>query len=185
MFHPAAHHKWTWSVFVLKRYEWHKKPVLTVWHTDWLTGTHMKHAAIRSFLTDDLKMGKWGQAFFFFFLVCFLFFVCLSVWFFFFFFLLFTFQNHWHLFWGYQNGNFLPGKSISHRKKFKKNDFAPSEKYSSYAPAILNAAMVISQGFFCLINDKLSFVLCQGFCGMLSFVWEKNNMLFLLDWEVL
>ena len=28
------------------------------------------------------------------------------------------------------NGNFLPGKSISHRGK---NDFAPSEKYSSYA----------------------------------------------------
>ena len=33
--------------------------------------------------------------------------------------------------WVYQNGNFLMGK-----KKFNagKNDFAPSEKYSSYAP---------------------------------------------------
>ena len=27
--------------------------------------------------------------------------------------LFFTFQNHWNLLWVYQNGNFLPGKSIS------------------------------------------------------------------------
>ena len=47
-----------------------------------------------------------------------------------FFFLLFTFQNHWNLFWVYQNRNFLLGKSISCQEK----DFAPSEKYSSYAP---------------------------------------------------
>ena len=37
--------------------------------------------------------------------------------------------------WVYQNGNFLPEKSISQQeKKIRKNDFAPSEKYSSYAP---------------------------------------------------
>ena len=52
------------------------------------------------------------------------------------FFWLFTFQNHCYLFWVFQNLNFLPGKSISRReKKFRKNDFAPSEKYSSYASA--------------------------------------------------
>ena len=44
-------------------------------------------------------------------------------------FLLFTFVNHWNLFWVYQNGNFLPGRKI------RKSDFAHSEKYSSYAPA--------------------------------------------------
>ena len=36
---------------------------------------------------------------------------------FFFFFLLFTFENDKNLFWVYQNGNFLPGKSISRREK--------------------------------------------------------------------
>ena len=35
----------------------------------------------------------------------------------------------------YQNGNFLPGKSISRREKNQENDFAPSEKFSCYAPA--------------------------------------------------
>ena len=54
--------------------------------------------------------------------------------FFFFFFLLFTFQNDKNLFWVYQNGNFLSGKSISCREKIKKNDFAPSGKFSCYAP---------------------------------------------------
>ena len=34
----------------------------------------------------------------------------------------------------YQNGNFLPGKSISRPEKNQENDFAPSEKYSRYAP---------------------------------------------------
>ena len=52
----------------------------------------------------------------------------------FFFFLLFTFENDENLFWVYQNGNFLPGKSISRREKIRKNDFAPSEKYACYAP---------------------------------------------------
>ena len=37
--------------------------------------------------------------------------------FFFFFFLLFTFENDGNLFWVYQNGNFLSGKSISRREK--------------------------------------------------------------------
>ena len=55
--------------------------------------------------------------------------------FFFFFFLLFTFQNDENLFWVYQNGNFLPGKRNSRREKIRKNDFAPSEKNSCYAPA--------------------------------------------------
>ena len=68
------------------------------------------------------KVAKWGEDLVF---VLFLFL-----------FLLFTFQNHWNLFRVYQNGNFLSGKSISHREKIRKNDFAPSEKFSSYAPAI-------------------------------------------------
>ena len=39
--------------------------------------------------------------------------------FFFFFFLLFTFQNHWNLFWVYQNGKFSPGKTFHARGKKK------------------------------------------------------------------
>ena len=50
------------------------------------------------------------------------------------FFLLFTFQNNWNLFWYYQYVNFLLGKSISHWEKIMKNDFAPSEQFSCYAP---------------------------------------------------
>ena len=45
------------------------------------------------------------------------------------------FENDRNLFWVYQNGNFLLGKSISRREKIRKNDFAPSEKYACYAPA--------------------------------------------------
>ena len=47
-------------------------------------------------------------------------------------FFFFYFSNHWNLFWVNQNGNFLLGKSISGREKIRKNDFAPSEKYSCY-----------------------------------------------------
>ena len=43
----------------------------------------------------------------------------------FFLFIFFTFQNHWNLFWVYQNGNFLPGKSISHRGKSGKMTLTP------------------------------------------------------------
>ena len=35
--------------------------------------------------------------------------------FFFFFFSLFTFKNHWNLFWVNQNGNFLPGKKYQEK----------------------------------------------------------------------
>ena len=45
-----------------------------------------------------------------------------------------TFQNPWNLFWIYQNGNFLPGKSISRREKSGKITLLPLKKYSSYAP---------------------------------------------------
>ena len=59
------------------------------------------------------KVTKWGEDLFFF----------------------FTYQNHWNLFWVYQNGNFLTGKKAFHAgKKIRKNDFAPApEKYSSCA----------------------------------------------------
>ena len=46
----------------------------------------------------------------------------------------FTFENDGNLFLVYQDGNLLPGKSISLREKIRKNDFAPSEKYACYAP---------------------------------------------------
>ena len=52
--------------------------------------------------------------------------------FFFFFFFAFHFWNHWNLIWVYQNGNFLPEKVFHAEKKIRKNNFAPSEKYSSY-----------------------------------------------------
>ena len=65
---------------------------------------------------EGVKVTKWGEDFF-------------SLLFFFY------FSNHWNLFCIYQNGNFLPWKIISHREKIRKNDFAPSKKYSSYAPA--------------------------------------------------
>ena len=48
--------------------------------------------------------------------------------FFFFFSLLFTFQNDWNLFWVYQNGNFLPGKSISGLEKIRKTDSPPPQR---------------------------------------------------------
>ena len=56
--------------------------------------------------------------------------------FFFFFFASFTFQIHLNLFWVYQNGNFLLGKSISRRKNNLKSEkmTMPPKKYSSYAP---------------------------------------------------
>ena len=54
------------------------------------------------------KITKWGEKFFFFF-----------------FFFLFTFQNDWNLFWVYQNGNFLPGKSISRRGKNQEKWLCP------------------------------------------------------------
>ena len=45
-----------------------------------------------------------------------------------FFFMLFTFENNRNLFWVYQNGNFLPGKSISRReKKSEKMTLSPQK----------------------------------------------------------
>ena len=71
---------------------------------------------------DGRKVSKWGEDFFFFFFA-----------------LLFTFynfktQNHWNLFWNYQNGHSTRKKHFMLGKKSGKNDFAPSEKFSSYAP---------------------------------------------------
>ena len=48
--------------------------------------------------------------------------------FFFFFFLLFTFENDGNSFWVYQNGNFLPGKSISRREKKSGETTLPPQK---------------------------------------------------------
>ena len=54
--------------------------------------------------------------------------------FFFFFFLLFTFENDENLFWVYQNGNFLPGKSISRREKNQEKWLCPLRKICLLRP---------------------------------------------------
>ena len=54
--------------------------------------------------------------------------------FFFFFFLLFTFENNRNLFWVYQNGNFLAGKSISHREKKSEKMTLPPQKNMPVMP---------------------------------------------------
>ena len=65
--------------------------------------------------------------------VCFFFFVCVFL---FFVFLLFTFQNHWNLFWVYQNGNFLLGKSISCQEKIQEKLLCSSLKNFPLMPCI-------------------------------------------------
>ena len=52
----------------------------------------------------------------------------------FFFFLLFTFENDGNLFWIYQNGNFLQGKSISHREKNQEKWLCPLRKICLLRP---------------------------------------------------
>ena len=56
---------------------------------------------------------------------------------FFFFFLLVTFQNHSNLFWVYQNGNFLPGISISHQEKKSGKMTLPPQKNFPVMPLLL------------------------------------------------
>ena len=56
-----------------------------------------KRRKIEKGKVENWKVRKWGEGLFFF--------------------LLFTFQNHWNVFWVNQNGNFLPGKSISGQGK--------------------------------------------------------------------
>ena len=62
----------------------------------------MQKAKVENWKWKELKVKKWGDFLSFFFFSLLLFRFCL----------VFTFQNHWNLFWVYQNGNFLPGKSI-------------------------------------------------------------------------
>ena len=50
---------------------------------------------------------------------------------------LFSFQNHWNLVWVYQNGNFLPGKTISRREKIQEKLLAPSWKIFLLRPWLL------------------------------------------------
>ena len=49
---------------------------------------------------------------------------------------LFTFQNHWNMFWVYQNGNFLPGKGISHRAKNQERYLCPLWKNIPLTPLV-------------------------------------------------
>ena len=68
------------------------------------------------------KSCKMRRGLFFF---CFVFvFVCLF----------FTFQNDWNLFWVYQHGNFLPGKSISPREKKSGKMTLPPQKNFPVTP---------------------------------------------------
>ena len=53
---------------------------------------------------------------------------------FFFSFLLFTFEKDHNLFWVYQNGNFLPGKSISRREKNQEKMTLPPQKNMPVTP---------------------------------------------------
>ena len=55
---------------------------------------------------------------------------------------LFTFENDRNLFWVYQNGDFLREKTFHGGEKFRKNDFAPSEKYACYTPLIMYKKMI-------------------------------------------
>ena len=52
----------------------------------------------------------------------------------FFLFLLFSFENDWNLFWVYQNGNFLSGKSISRREKNQEKLLCPLRKICLLRP---------------------------------------------------
>ena len=72
----------------------------------------------------------------FFVLFCFVFvflFVCLFGWFFF----AFHFSKRLKFVFGLLKWEFFTGKKVFHaEKKIRKNDFAPSEKYSCYAPGL-------------------------------------------------
>ena len=59
-----------------------------------------------------------------------------------FFFLLFTFENDGNLFWVYQNGNFLPVKSISRRKKKSGKVTLPHQKNMPVTPLGLGTRCV-------------------------------------------
>ena len=53
---------------------------------------------------------------------------------FFFFLLLTSFENPRNLFWATKMGIFYREKALYAGEKIRKKDFAPTEKYSSYAP---------------------------------------------------
>ena len=61
--------------------------------------------------------------------------------FFFFFFLLFTFENDENLFWVYQNGNFLPGKSTSRRETNEEKWLCPLRKICLLRPCKLTETL--------------------------------------------
>ena len=57
--------------------------------------------------------------------------------FFFFFFFFFAFENDGNLFWVYQNGNFLQGKSISRREKNQEKWLCPLRKIGLLRPCTM------------------------------------------------
>ena len=64
----------------------------------------------------------------------------------FFFFLLFTFENDGNLFWMYQNGNFLPGKNISHWEKNQEKLLCP----------LIKICLLHPWEFGCVLENKTS-----------------------------
>ena len=95
--------------------------------------------------------------------------------FFFFFFFAFTFENDENLFWGYQNRNFLPGKSISPReKKIRKNDFAPSEKFSCYAPGANHPTInILLCAVLLYIKSTRRILKILQFCAVVVFYYSR------------
>ena len=86
----------------------------------------------------------------------------------------FTFQNDENLFWGYQNRNFLPGKSISHRemlcemlfptrkKKSGKITLPPQKKISCYAPALPRVNISLNLHYLVLLCTSFIIPLCSS-----------------------
>ena len=117
--------------------------------------------------------------------------------FFFFFFSLFTFKNHWNLFWVYQNGNFLAGRSISRRGKNQEKWLCPLWKVFLLRPcpnaSFLYSAPVLRTLSFrlwncwlapdhtCLIGSSLLSILEQ--CSLSRWDWLKWSLLTSIEFQ--
>ena len=62
----------------------------------------------------------------------------------------FHFQNHWNLFWVYQNGNFLPEKVFLRRKKSGKMTL-PLWKMSSYTSDYMGSTTPLPPSHYFII----------------------------------
>ena len=87
-----------------------------------------------------------------------------------FFFVLFTIWNHWNWFGVYQNGNLYREKVFHTEKKIGRSDFAPPEKYSSYATRLFPAVAKWLDWFSVV---RLYFRLVWPFGDCLKSVFKK------------